>query len=511
MNKAFKILKDIRHLGRTRLIISAVVGTVIIGIITIVIGGDGGQTIIKAERGSVEEEILATGQTVARASVTLGFERSGKVWQSNIEIGSKVREGDTLVVLEQAELLSDLRKAEANLNKALIELDATRRTSGLSYTSARDTLIDNIKNAYIKADNAIRNGMDQFFENPGEYTTYFSPSIEDGGTTYLFGLSHNTKSEITNDRVALEYVLADWKNSLETLDNSNVNLETAFLLAQDDLRKTQKFLDKIAVVINSLTSVDFNYQSTVQGYKTTVGTARTDIVTALSNLLSAKEKFDEAPYAINIRGGIYDDVLSEEARIESLRAEVSYIKASLDKTILRAPIAGVVTKTDAKKGEIVTSGTGLISIISLGDLRVEANVSEISIGKIKEGNETVIIFDAFPNREFRGKVTYIDPAEVIVDGVPTYKITSVFSESLPIEIRSGLTANLTVETNRRDDVIKIPSYALNTKEGKYFVQVKEENGDDFVEQEVTIGLQGMDGSVEITSGLKVGEEVLADL
>jgi membrane fusion protein (multidrug efflux system) len=164
-----------------------------------------------------------------------------------------------------------------------------------------------------------------------------------------------------------------------------------------------------------------------------------------------------------------------------------------------------VTKQDAKVGEVVTSGAKIISIISDNSLEIESNVSEISIGKVSIGNKVEIRFDAFPEKIYMGKVSYIEPAETIIDGVVNYKTTVNFDEYFP-EIKSGLTSKLDIITATREDSLIIPQYAITEKsDGQY---VSKLNGRNYLDQKVEIGIRGQDGSVEVLSGLNEGDTVL---
>jgi multidrug efflux pump subunit AcrA (membrane-fusion protein) len=142
---------------------------------------------------------------------------------------------------------------------------------------------------------------------------------------------------------------------------------------------------------------------------------------------------------------------------------------------------------------------------SEGRLEIEANVPEVDIGKVAAGNIVRITIDAFPNETFTGKVRYIDPAETVVDGVTNFKIKVDF-DTVDKRLKSGLTANLTIETLKKDNVVILPLYAISENASGTFVQKRE--GDKTILVPVTIGLRGYDGKVEILSGVQAGEVVL---
>jgi len=112
---------------------------------------------------------------------------------------------------------------------------------------------------------------------------------------------------------------------------------------------------------------------------------------------------------------------------------------------------------------------------------------------------------AFPDQSFAGKVLSIDPAEKIVDGVVYYEIVITF-ESVPEGIKPGMTADLTIKTALKENVLTVPEDAILEKDGKTVVETLE---DGLVkEKEVTVGLKGTGDMVEIISGLEGGEKVI---
>jgi multidrug efflux pump subunit AcrA (membrane-fusion protein) len=140
---------------------------------------------------------------------------------------------------------------------------------------------------------------------------------------------------------------------------------------------------------------------------------------------------------------------------------------------------------------------------------IEANVSEVNIGKVQVGNKVKVEFDAFPGETFEGEVAYVEPAETIVDDVVNYKVRVEVkndNDQAKKVFKSGLTSNLTIETRSVDQVVAIPAYAVFEKEGKSFVN--KTVGESTVEVTVEVGLRGSDGLIEIKSGLNPGDTVL---
>jgi RND family efflux transporter MFP subunit len=247
-------------------------------------------------------------------------------------------------------------------------------------------------------------------------------------------------------------------------------------------------------------------QTTVDAYKASISSARSTLTTARETLNSSRSKLALAEKNLSLKksGSTPEAIKSQEAKVLQNQAQVESVQAQLNKMTLRSPQNGVVTKQDAKVGEIVTPGKVVVNVISDNDLEIESNVSEVSIGKVAVGNPVVITFDAFPGETFSGKISYIEPGETIVDGVVNYKVTVAFSEKYS-QIKSGLTSRLEIITSEKKDVVSIPEYAVTKNEtGSFVTKI---NGKETSQVPVTLGIRGQDGFVEVLSGLNVGEVI----
>lgn len=487
---------------------------------------NGGQTSVEVKRGTVTQEVSVTGKTKSISSVDLSFERGGQVVSAPVSVGSRVSAGQVLVALDQSELLAQLTQARANLAAQEAKLAEVKRGSRpedllttqsrvLSAEAALDSatrdLQDEINSAYVQADDAVRNHADKYFDNPSSGSPQFKITFTSGSSIVNFDITdREMKVDLGTRRSRMSTLFSNWKNEI----NTRQDLVSLTKLSKDNTIQIRDFLDRLSQAINSLSTVDFTYQATVNGYKTDVSTARTTINTTIDGLNTALEKYVAAQTSLSTTKNEYNSekagstkeaVAAQEAQVLSAEGQVSLINAQLNKAVLVAPISGVVTKKEFELGENVLAGTALISIIADADLEIEANVPEVDIGKIAVGNPVRITLDAFPGEDFTGKVTYIDPAETLVDGVVNFKIKVVFDQADP-RLKSGLTSNLNIQTLTKSNVLVIPQYALIENDNGTFVRVGNGNGGNDVP--VKIGVRGLDGSVEILSGVKEGDKIV---
>jgi RND family efflux transporter MFP subunit len=200
---------------------------------------------------------------------------------------------------------------------------------------------------------------------------------------------------------------------------------------------------------------------------------------------------------------------AQKHRIEAAQANVNSILAQFGDNRLFSPIEGVVLKRNADLGEIVSPTGPVLSIGNPKNLVIESNVPESDIIKVKVGQKANVTFDAFPaDQIFEATVISIDPASTVIQDVVSYKIKLVLF-SFDERLKSGMSANIDVKTAEKNDVMMIPLRAVKTEGKQKFVEILLDAQKNLTERRnITTGLEGDEGMVEVSSGLKGGEKVI---
>lgn len=481
-----------------------------------------GLATVRVVRGSLAEEVMVTGKTTPLESVELSFQQTGRVLRVLRDAGDRVSVGELLAELDRATKFAELKQAEADGRAArarLAELKlGTRpeeiqvqevkvRSAASALEDAKRGLIDKLQDSYTRSDDAVRGSVDVFFTNPRSANPQLNFQIGDS----------RLQQDVLASRVAAEQLLAVWREWL--VDGpalaSDDALDGTYHETVQNLTRVKSFLDKASLAINSTSASSFVSQTTLDSWRAAVSAARTSINTAMTNLSSAYEKLrgarstlalEESQLALKNAGVLPETIAAQEAAVAEAEAKILSIQTQLDQMTLFAPLAGVVTKMDAKPGEVVAASRIIAVIISQDQLQVESNVPEVDIGRVKIGNLVSISLDAFPGEIFDGRIIYIDPAETVVEGVVNYKVKIFFNGHDP-RFKSGLTANLRIRTLERSDILIIPQSAVIERGGKAFVRIKEDEGTR--EVLVVTGMRGGDGRIEIASGVGEGQEVVS--
>ena len=452
-------------------------------------------TEVTVTRGSLSEIVSVIGNVKPLSDVKLAFERGGRVASINMTVGEKVYAGEVLASVSNADLLANLDQAKANLKKVQAGLGDNALQTTLNFSQAENSLVSTIKDSYTKADDAFRNKMFTLFTDPIKYRASLAFSTD----TFL-------KEDIEEGKDKVADSLDVWYGSLLKL-NTNVDLEDYYNTAKTNLISIKSLLDKCAEAVNALTPDSAGAtQTQIDTWKANVSLARSSINTTLDTLTSSFDQYKTLSLSVEISK---NSTLAQEAGIEQAMAGVASAEAELAKSIIKSPIDGVITNMDAKLGEIVSASKNVISIISYGDYEVESFIPEADIAKVKIGNKASTTLDAYGSGvNFETQLVKIDPAATVIDGVPTYKVTLKFIAQ-DARVKSGMTANLDILTNQRNNVLILPSRVINNKEdGKYVSIINSKDKSETTEVKIVTGLKGSDGNVEIVSGLNEGDSVI---
>lgn len=274
--------------------------------------------------------------------------------------------------------------------------------------------------------------------------------------------------------------------------------------------------------------------------------AELDKTNLLSKLASAQSNLSNAQSSLNYQSAnykryktLYDKglvsandyenaKLNYEQAVQQVRVQqqnVTEAQTNLGYATITSPIDGVVLSKEVEEGQTVASAmtTPTLFIIAqdLTDMRVIADIDEADIGGVKEGQRVTFTVDAFPDDVFEGAVTQVRQQATTESNVVTYEVV-ISAPNDQLKLKPGLTANVTIYTMEKNDVLAVPARALRFTPNEALLQEGEtvedvqspfkvwtKEGNVFKAHKVEVGISnGM--LTEILSGVKAGTEVLTD-
>jgi HlyD family secretion protein len=204
-------------------------------------------------------------------------------------------------------------------------------------------------------------------------------------------------------------------------------------------------------------------QAEVERLRVQVDDARTKLARARD--LSAKELIPETELEaaeVNLRAA-QAQLQSAQAQVTQSRASLNQALVNLQHTVIAAPIDGIVISRDVDVGQTVAASmqapTLFVIAADLSKMKVNADIDEADVGRIRPGQQVTFRVDAYPADDFAGTVSQIRLQPTTVQNVVTYA-TVIDVPNDDLRLKPGMTATVSIEIARRDGTLRVPNLAL---------------------------------------------------
>jgi RND family efflux transporter MFP subunit len=510
--------------------------------------------------GRNERASLSAAQaSYAGALADLNRQLAGGSDEDRRSAAAKVDEAEAYLAQAEADRDQTTLDAQNALDAAQTAVDKAKNNLQLA-ASGSDSLV--VRDAYDDLLNALYSVLSDMDEASTQVDTvlgYDSVYANDAFESVGSFPASSIQSAITAYKTTKEYTRL-FESALDTasVSKKQVDIDLATSRAQNALSQMRNTIRSVFVVLNEVIVTESSLQPTLDGIISNIQATQSAINVSVATLTTATQAVTTAKNSVSTyqlaydqavrdfatatkqkettiknaqsvvdlrRAGLdaaqaaYDKVVNPPREIDlaSLRAEVSRRGAEVSarqdafaKTKLIARTSGVVGKMDIRVGENAVVNKDIVTLLSENYL-IKVDISESDIIKVSVGDSVSLMFDAVPNHTFTGSVVEIDESKTEISGVVYYKTTIALSseDSMTEQLRSGMTVDVSIETERKDSVLVAPRRAIITRDNKKFIRVvtNKERGT-FEEREVQTGLSGDDGLVEIVSGLEEGQEVV---
>ena len=174
-------------------------------------------------------------------------------------------------------------------------------------------------------------------------------------------------------------------------------------------------------------------------------------------------------------------------------------------SVLRAPFAGIITKLEVAKGEVVQPDKELFTLTNLSTVWVLADVYEKDLGRIQRDTDVNVKVDAYPNRLFVGRLTYV--ADLIDPKTRTAKVRCVVANG-DGALKLEMFARIAIPTNEQRQTTVVPQEAIQQVDNQAVVFVRR-TATQFERRDIRLG-GSAGGLIEVLDGLKAGEAIVGD-
>ncbi len=487
--------------------------------------------------------------SLAQSLASLNLKLAGVSDEDIAVYQSKINNAEKIVETTKKSTTEDSKSAEAKVSSAQIALE--NATTALA-TKKKQNEID-LSVAYEKAQRTIDAAIisindilddvndilddddldDLFSVKDLQYKTEsndkYRRASESFATISNKMMSDMNYSETDNLLTEVKINLDNVRDLLNSVFSALVNSVTSSSLTQSDIETYKANVNVMKTSVNiAISNIENNEQSILQiktgadasiiNAKALISTTQSTLNLEKSNLYSVRSKIDtqniQAENSLQLANDEFAlktsdprsvDIAYLQARVNETSASLDLARENLNKTKLFSPIDGFITNIEFEVGESVNTSNIFINLTSKNK-KIEANIPEIEIAKVNINDKVKIILDAFPNKVFDGSIISIDPVDTSVQGVIYYNADITFSNATSSQVvLPGMTADIDIVTDYRNDVLTLPKSSVKIKDGKYYVQVYE--NEEIKNKDILVGLLGNE-KVEIISGVSEVDKIV---
>ncbi len=321
-----------------------------------------------------------------------------------------------------------------------------------------------------------------------------------------------TQTQLNSHKTNINTQITAVNTAIDVLESSKRALNTAYL----------NYDTNVSTAENQLEEAKTNLNEAIRNARDTLSTTRLQgeqsITLAEAKVKNAKKSWDVAKTRSQevSAGATQEETNLAQAKISQAEARVEMVEEKISGYLLKTPVQGKVVDFKYEIGEQVSAGSPVTSVLGNNDYEIKVDVSEVDIAKVEEGDVAKITLDAFGKDEkFTGKVFFIDSDQTVIQDVVYYEVKLKLikpDKDRVKRIKPGMTANVFITTEEKEDVLTILGRAIIEKQNEQgrtskSVRILKEDGST-QDKQVETGLRGDRGMVEVTNGLESGEEVI---
>jgi len=539
------------------------------------------------EKGTLVTSVAGTGQVAVSDQVDIKPKVSGDVTAVNVVQDQEVKEGAALVYLDSRDARAAVTDAEIALESAKIKLDdLIAQPDAQSVRQAENSLdqalrdLDKAQTTYAGIDAQNEKDLTQAYEDGyntvsasfyklsdymtdlrdalgtsasedeyvtayklllGERSTYIQQLLDDYAAAKTL---YDTNSAFfrtvigTDDREAVKKLIVATRDTAKpiyrALESARRMYDAIVLVSYTQYRISatiDKMQPKIENDVTSAASVNDSLQQAVDKIDTTIEDAPGKVTDAKLAVQTAEQNvLDRTQTLTDLKKGADPlDIRTQQNVVAQQEAALRDAREKLSDYSVRAPFDGVIAVLAVKKGDSVSSGSSLATLITKQHI-AEISLNEVDAVKVKLGQKATISFDAIEGLTLTGTVQQIDTLGTVSQGVVNYAVKIGF-DTQDDRVKPGMTLSTSVITEAKTDVLMAPNSAVKSSANGNYVEILDDavpyvaaasgtNGSassgasSFTsaagprQQAVEIGLSN-DTMTEIVVGLKEGDKVIS--
>ncbi len=361
----------------------------------------------KVDRGNLRNTVTATGTLQAVTTVQVGSQASGTISALMVDFNSVVKKGQVVAQLDPAQAQAQVQQSRANLENAKAGLAQAKAAVTSSVAGTADA-----QAKLLAAQSTVQ----------------------------------NQQAGVSGAQANVAVLKAERDDSLSALKQQE-SLANAGVISKRDLEIAQTAFKTADARFNQAQA---QLNQAMVNEKSSAGAGQAQ---ANAQLQQSKAQIEQAKA----------QVAQAEAQVQQAQAALSLAEVNLSHTTITSPIDGVVVSRDVNVGQTVAASLSAPTLFTIANdltkMQVIANIDQADMGLVEQAKGATFTVDAFPGKEFKGAIQQMRLNPVNVQNVVTYNV--VFDVDNPEQkLKPGMTANLTITIDERNNVLKVPNSAL---------------------------------------------------
>ena len=477
----------------------------------------------EAQTGTLLGTVTGTGQVAASNQIDLNNNVSGTVLSVNAVTGEQVKAGDLIVEIDPTTARIALQNAQIALAKLQEPTDplqlATDQNSldsaVAAKTTAETTGVNNVASALIDMTNVISGMNTMLYDKTGYLNGQQLVSMPD------MARANAMSAGVAFDQANNMYKQNVTDSKSVTRDSSSADIDKLISSTLDTAKTLAQSVQDAKVAVDYIKNLDSsqNTSTNTTTAENNLSTWTTTMNSDVSSLLNSKNTIDSSTNDIEQQTLTLKKLQqgTDPLDIQSAQLAVETAQNNYNKYFIRAPLDGVVAKVSVQVGDQTTGSVG--TFISTSKI---ANISlnEVDSAKVAIGDKVNLTFSAINNLTITGTVAQVDLVGTVSQGVVTYNVQIAFDTD-DIRVKPGMSVSASIITSASQNVLLVPSSAVKSQGNISYIQtfknpVPKSSESGYTTNESPIQVIVQTGAsdttnTEITSGLKVGDQVITKI
>lgn len=516
------------------------------------------------KKGTLIVAVSGSGQIVVADQVDIKAKASGDLISLSAKTGQEVKAGTVLATIDASEAQKAVRDAQTSLETAQLSLaklkqplDAlTLMQAENSLTQAQESKANAQANLIKTREDGFSAAADAFLVLPATMTglndvLYGTDLVKNGQANidaYYDAVkdfdarisTYKNDAEVSYRKAKLAYDanFTAYKSSTRFSDNATIDslisqsYDTSKLIA-DALKSANNYVQfyqdrlterniKVNPVSNTHLSTLSSNIGKIDGQLTSLLGIQNSIRNDSNAIVSADRSIVEktASLAKLKAGPDALDIRNLEITVAQRQNSLLDAREKLADYAIRAPFEGVIADVKVKRGDTVSAGTSIATLITVKKM-AEVSLNEVDAAKVAVGQKATLTFDAIPDLTISGEVSDVSSLGTVSQGVVTYDVQIAF-DAQDDRVKPSMSVSASIITEAKSDVLLVPNSAIKQQGGTAYVEAPTEADKQAAEKAGNAGIEitqpldkvqietglSNDTSTEVISGLNEGELIV---